>query len=195
MKRTRISTGKLRNLLLNCNDPNDLKFAIKGVNFYQTNQQDFSEEIGSLFLKACVRCKNPVAYVALINKKQNRIGAWTTTKSINLLINSISELENLDNTIKLEKVIQALSVFNEKGLKILPETIESAFKIATTTTIGSELNKKFQIVAKKQIVPEENLISLLNLYPLTVVEDVVEKVEKKIVKKEEKKVEKKKGKK
>lgn len=48
--------GNLKKLILLCENQEHLKYILYSVDLYQLKGYDFSEELCSLFLKACVKC-------------------------------------------------------------------------------------------------------------------------------------------
>ena len=72
-KRKPLGLTDLRKLLQECTLPNHVKYAVGAVQYYQIKGQDFSEDVNSLFIKACVAGDNPIAAAEVILKVSSTI--------------------------------------------------------------------------------------------------------------------------
>ena len=84
-----LALGDLRKLLEQCKGPDELKYASHAVALYQRKGQDFSEEVNSHFISACIRGGQPVVAAAELAKYACRIGAWTTPVAFERLAASL----------------------------------------------------------------------------------------------------------
>ena len=76
-------------LLNNINSPNEGKFAILTAELYQYKHSDFSEQIASHFVDACIRSGHTAAAAEHLAKYDNRLGAWLSPSSMDRLIASL----------------------------------------------------------------------------------------------------------
>lgn len=86
----KMALGDLRKLLDMCKTPEQVKYAIQAQELFQRRGQDFSEEVNSHFIKACIRGSNPEAAANVLIKESNRMGAWSTATSLSALVNELS---------------------------------------------------------------------------------------------------------
>jgi len=84
-----LALGDLRKLLEQCKGPDELKYATHAVALYQRKGQDFSEEVNSHFISACIRGGQPAVAAAELAKYACRIGAWTTPAAFERLVASL----------------------------------------------------------------------------------------------------------
>jgi hypothetical protein len=91
--------------LLNACGPKDVKYAGAGVDWFQEKGFDFSEELNTLFVDACVRSKKPEVAVSRFIYGKGRIGAWSTPKSLNKLFESLREKNDAQGMVN---VLEAL---------------------------------------------------------------------------------------
>lgn len=56
-----IGLSDLRNLLGMCEEPAHVTYAVGAVEYYQKKGMDFAEDVNALFIRACVKGKNPMA--------------------------------------------------------------------------------------------------------------------------------------
>ena len=63
-----VGLADLRKLLQACTTADDVRFAVKGVEYYQKKGNDFAEDVASLLIKACVSGGNPMAAAYAITK-------------------------------------------------------------------------------------------------------------------------------
>lgn len=108
----------LKRLFQMCENVDDLRFAVGGVDLFQRKRQDFSEEINSLFIKLCIRFNSPQTAATIFLKYKNRISAWTTITALNRLLKSLSER----NEVVL--IIDMLKVLVSKGVRPNKDSFE-----------------------------------------------------------------------
>lgn len=124
----KLALGDLRKLLQKCDGLDTLKYAVLGVELYQRKGQDFSEEVNSHFIKACLKADDPMRAVPVLLKYKNRIGAWTTVTSLSRLS------EGLLAKGEAAAVVDVLEAVTKKGLLPGALNVELALKAAVTNS-------------------------------------------------------------
>ena len=115
-----MSLGDLRKLLQECKTKDDVKYGAKLVEAFQEKGQYFSEEVNSHFVAMCIRGEQPLVAVKQFSKYKNRIGAWTTPKSLHSLVTSA--LAEKDAEVVKELAV-ALETMTSKGVKVNADTV------------------------------------------------------------------------
>lgn len=121
-----------------CTGPEHAKYAVLGVELYQENGQDYSEEISALFVKTCIACQQPMQAVDMFLKINRRIAAWQTVASVKRLVDSVREVEPNVHTTKL---VNLLGVLQYKGVTVHVDTIKDVAKDASNVN-DPILNKR-----------------------------------------------------
>ena len=89
-----LGLGELRKLLQLCAEPAHANYALQAVKLFQTKGQDFSEEVNSHFISAVAeRGGSPLEAGRMLAVPKNRIGAWSTTKSLTKLVEAMVAAE------------------------------------------------------------------------------------------------------
>lgn len=186
-----LGLADLRRLLERCQTEDHAKYAVKGVEYYQLKGNDFSEEINSIFIKACIRANKPRMAADQILVFKNRIGAWTTVTALNRLLTSL-----LANGEEAEILVNVITMVIFKGIKINLDTIELALKSCIEKN-DYESYVRVQAIAEKGAVSNAQWQSLQSNYPIPEpklkiaaesIEVPVTKVEEAVAEKEEEKV-------
>jgi hypothetical protein len=132
-----------------CETQEHVKYAIGCVNVYQTKGSDFSEEICSHFVRACIRGQNPKAAAEIVSVYKYRMGAWITATSFHVLIEDL--IKNQDNN---EILMSTIDTVLSKGLvpakdtaDLLMKYLESLEELETKTKLKLAV-EKIQNVAK-----------------------------------------------
>mmetsp|Transcript_18238 Transcript_18238/g.18304 ORF Transcript_18238/g.18304 Transcript_18238/m.18304 type:complete len:283 (+) Transcript_18238:87-935(+) len=161
-KSNRLALGDLRKLIQLCDSPDNIKYAILGVELYQRKGQDFSEEVNSHFIKAFLRANEPLKAVPIFLKYKNRISAWTTITSLNRLVKSLSEHRQ---TIP---IIEILNLLHTKNIKPNYVTIEYALQssLLTPQLLLNNISVHTHIINIASLHLNKNEVSeLLSNYP------------------------------
>lgn len=116
----RLALGDFKNLLVSVEAPSDAKFAQLAADLYQRKGQDFSEEINSHYIKACIRTNTVGTAVECFGRPEHRLGAWTTVKGL------VSLLESAPADVSLDSVVSMLHVLQKKGLRMNEKIFEAA---------------------------------------------------------------------
>ena len=141
----------LRQICSKVQTPEDIKYAVKAVELYQRKGQDFSEEVNSHFIQACVRSNSPSIALEYFLKPKNRLSAWTTATSLNRLLESV--LANNLNANLLEVIL----ILKSKGLYLNKRSIELCVEIGKNRSDegAEEFRNKLVEVAKEVLSAEE----------------------------------------
>ncbi len=87
-----LSLGDLRKLMQMCDSPELARYSLQAVHLFQRKGQDFSEEINSHFVRSvAVDGKQAIVAAKVLSKWKNRIGAWSTTTSLEKLLQAMME--------------------------------------------------------------------------------------------------------
>lgn len=127
-----------------CTAPDHLVYAIQGVQLFQRKGQDFSEEVCSHFIKACIRTENSRAAVEIINKYNYRIGAWLTQTSLLNLLQSISATEDT------KVLVHTVEIAAIKGLRVSVPIVELILKVCTEKC-DLECYNRMMVVARTSL--------------------------------------------
>ena len=134
-----LAVGDLRKLLARCQTKDHVRYAVQGVELYQRKRHDFSEEVNSHFVSACIRGESPMAAVELFLKPSYRIGAWSTLTSIGRLVDAVGEQ---GDAVKLKEMLFLLA---DKGVKFSEDTV---FKILTAASKTEAFELTDDLLAK-----------------------------------------------
>lgn len=159
-----LALGDLRKLLEMCQSPEEVKYATQAVALYQRKGQDFSEEVNSHFVKACIRGGQPTAAATEFAKYGSRIGAWTTPASFDRLATSLEASGAANECISM---VHTLSL---KGVKLKTDSVAIALKAAAATGDNDVYSKTVESAVK--LLGAEEAKSVATQYPL-----IVDKVE------------------
>ncbi len=152
-----------------CNKPQDIKHILGVVNLYENKGYDFTEEINSLFIKACIRCEDPKAAAIAIAKYENRIGAWTSITAFSRL------LEVLLEKGEFEILIDAVSTMYRKG--IAPGDNDTKIIIDKLVELNNkDLINKIKESMKIKLSNEKIQKLFVNEKPADVQEEVIAEV-------------------
>ncbi len=94
-----------------------MRYAVLGIELYQRKGYDFSEELCSHFVRACVMGKSPETAVNVFSKYKNRISAWLTATSLQSLLVSLIEQG------KIEQAVQTVEMAVRKGVRPAPDSV------------------------------------------------------------------------
>jgi len=167
-KGNRLGLGDLRNLLMNCVEPEHATFIRLAVQLYQRKGQDFSEEVGAQFIKACLRVNDPKLAGELIAKYKNRIGAWVTKKPLYDLFQALSDLNEVEMMVTISEVVHL------KGNHAINsvDTMELVVKSASASNDLSLHNRSVEIATKILSADVAELDRIVGAYAAPVVEAV-----------------------
>ena len=126
-QRRLLAVGDLRKLMQLCVRPSHVRYAVEGVKLFQTKGHDFSEEVNSHFITACIRGGNPQAAAELMCIPKHRIGAWSTLTSIGRLIDALDEEKDA------ELLKNLLFVLAPKGVKFSESAVIKCLDAAVKT--------------------------------------------------------------
>jgi hypothetical protein len=147
--------------LLNSCGPKDAKYAGLGVDWFQEKGFDFSEELNSLFVNACVRGDKPQVAVSRFVYGKGRIGAWATPKSLNKLFESLRAKNDAESMVKvLEALIpKNVRVNNVTVILCLSACCElqtrELYQRVVELTQGHLPEDEMQKIFEKHPMPEE----------------------------------------
>ena len=160
----------LQKLLIMSNEPDHINYITHGVRMYQTKGQDFSEDIASHFIRACLRVENPKAAAVECSKYKNRIGAWVTPKPLHLLIAKLVEIN------EIEAIVNMLDTVSKKGAISKLESFEILMPAIKSDESFQNLHP-IALTAASKMLTKENYEKLSLDYPnpiLTELEVVTE---------------------
>ena len=160
-----LALGDLRKLLQMCKTADEVKYASKAVALYQRKGQDFSEEVNSHFVNACIRGGQPVVAATEFAKYGSRIGAWTTPASFERLVASLEESGEVNESIN------AVQVLALKGVKLKKESVAVVVKAAASSGDAAIYNKTVESAMK--ILGAKDGQSVAEMFPLPVVAETV----------------------
>lgn len=143
-----LAVGDLRKLLELCQTKEHVKYAVLGVELYQRKRHDFSEEVNSHFINACIRGGDPMAAVEVFLRPINRIGAWSTLTSMGRLVDALGE--DAEGT-KLKDMFVLLA---SKGVRFSEDTIVKIFTAASKAE-GFELTEDLVSAACQSVYPRD----------------------------------------
>jgi hypothetical protein len=115
-----LALGDLKNLLARIEAPGDAKFAQLAADLYQRKGLDFSEEVNSHYIKACIRTGTIGVAVECLRRPEHRLGAWTTLKGL------LNLLESAPEDVSLSSLVDMLSILQKKGLRLNSKVFETA---------------------------------------------------------------------
>ena len=164
-----LALGDLRKLLQMCKTADEVKYASKAVALYQRKGQDFSEEVNSHFINACIRGGQPIVAATELAKYGSRIGAWTTPASFERLVTSLEASGEVNESIN---VVQVLAL---KGVKLKKESVAIAVKAAASSGDAAIYNKTVESAIK--ILGAEEGQSVAEMFALPVVAEVAVEAE------------------
>lgn len=124
LQANRLALGDFKSLCMKISDPEDVKYAKLAAELFQTKGQDFSEEINSLFINACIRGHSPGVAVEHFAVSKHRLGAWTTNTSFNRLLEALLQQDTLP-----ESFPAVLKILKTKGLYINDASVELLQKL------------------------------------------------------------------
>jgi hypothetical protein len=153
----KLAISDLRNLFYKINAQEHLKYAVLAADLYQRKGQDFSEEVNSLFVKACVQAKDPHVAVDYFFLRKKRLGAWTTVTSFNRLTEAVLESGTPGNILGVAELLRY------KGLYLNRESVELLVKVSKCISDETQL-KTFQDNVKslaKEILSHTDFNSLI----------------------------------
>ena len=151
-----VGLGDLKNLFLKCVEQKHIKYVVFAVRLYERKGYDFTEEINSLFVKACIRGGSPDVAATELAKYKYRIGAWTTTTSLNRLLEALKSSPDAKLTSQL---MQTLSL---KGLVFA----QISYDLALNNCVDRNDLEAYDIVhnCAKLALKNEELIALDSKY-------------------------------
>ena len=106
-------------------DPKDVKYAKYAAELFQRKGQDFSEETNSHFVMACIRGNAPGVVVEHFSKSKHRLGAWTTNKSFNRLLEALHDQDTLP-----DQFVEVLKNLRIKGLYMNDASLDLLHKLS-----------------------------------------------------------------
>jgi hypothetical protein len=158
-----------------CVEPNHVKYARYAVSLYQEKGQDFSEEVGSHFVHACLRGNSPDVAAEVMAKYKNRIGAWVTLKPLLALTEKLCEAN------KFELLVNMLTVVSTKGARSSKETFEKVLhslpRGESASTEGYDALHAKVIEAATKMISKEDVDALIQQFPAPTPASVPSEVE------------------
>jgi hypothetical protein len=151
-------------VLLNACGPKDAKYAGLGIDWFQKKGFDFSEELNTLFIDACVRGQKPEVAVSRFIYGKGRIGAWSTPRSLNKLFKMLRERNDA------ESMLTVLEALIPKNVRVNNVTITLCLKAccevqsrnmylqAVELTRGAVEAEVMEALMEKYPVPEEEVV-------------------------------------
>lgn len=134
-----------------CTEPEHLKYALLGVETFQKRGLDFSEEISGLFVKTCIKYKNPMMAVNLFLKMNRRIAAWQTPSSVHRLVESVLAEAGDDAGKHTTSLVNMMGMLHYKGVRLFPATLEAVAALAHAKN-DAVLNKRMALVIQLALV-------------------------------------------
>lgn len=139
----------LKTLFTMCEEKEHLKYAILGVELYQSKGQDFTEEISSLFVKTCIKHGDPMAAVKIFLKLNRRIAAWQSATSVKRLVEAAYATAAASSLpAPTTEAVNLLGVLQYKGVHVLPETVTLVAGDAAKTN-DPVLNKRMVAIIRQ----------------------------------------------
>lgn len=147
--------------MLNACEPTDAKYAGLGVDWFQEKGFDFSEELNTLFVDACVRGNMPEVAVSRFIYGKGRIGAWSTPKSLNKLFESLREKKDA------QAMVNVLETLIPKNVRINNVTVilcltaccevqsRDLYRRVVELTHGSLDKEYMETILARHPIPEE----------------------------------------
>lgn len=147
--------------MLNACEATDAKYAGLGVDWFQEKGFDFSEELNTLFIDACIRGQKPEVAVSRFIYGKGRIGAWSTAKSLNKLFEALRDKKDAQAMVNvLESLIpKNVRVNNVTVMLCLTTCCEvqsrPLYQRVVELTEGSLDGESMQELLAKHPIPEE----------------------------------------
>lgn len=158
-----LAVGDLRKLLQLCEKKSHVKYAVEAVRLFESKGHDFSEEVNSHFVSACLRGDNPQAAAEMFVKRSYRIGAWSTLKSIDKLVSA------MDETSHSALLKDVLLVLGNKGVRF-SEVAALKMLRAAVTVDGFVLDTDTKTLVQRTVVPAiEDVDSFLTAHNVSTV--------------------------
>ena len=160
-------------MLESCHKPEHVTLAVEGVRLLQDRQYDFSSEVSSHFVQACIRGGDITAVTGEIANFGNRIGAWLTGNAFHVLVSSRLNAPVEGLALDVNKLLQAGETAVSKGLKPEVKTfkrllqyidkIPSELDISGTPSKAS-LHRRTLLLASKRLT-EVEVTELKSAFP------------------------------
>ena len=158
----RLTNSAILRLLRMVKSPDDGKFAILLVDFYQKRGKDFDEQIASAFVKASVIGGKSKEAANLCAVYKNRIGSWLTPKSLDALISDLCSANELELTLTmLENLIKKGVVANITSFETILEAGARSEEVKSSDEFKARVSKVASIM-----LPLEAYQSLTTRYSL-----------------------------
>lgn len=153
--------------MFNACQATDAKYAGNGVDWFQEKGFDFSEELNSLFVDACLRGQMPEIAVSRLIYGKGRIGAWSTPKSLNKLFGALCEQKDA------QAMVSVLETLIPKNVRVNNVTVH----LCLTACCEVQSRDLYQRVVEltEGSVDKENMEKILARHPIP--EEVVEEQE------------------
>lgn len=133
-------------MLKKVNAPSEGRFARLGVDMFQRKGQDFSEEVNAHFVKAGIRSSSVRSTIDVLLQYNHRIGAWTSTNSLNYLL---SKLPTTDVTLEASTVLKLLQELPRRGVVVDERAFTHAVKFAAAKKDVEVLSQLAEVASTK----------------------------------------------
>jgi hypothetical protein len=142
-------------LLRRCTEAEDLKYAVKGVEFYQEKGCDFSHRLCSHFINLCVQAKTPQTVSNIILQPKHRLGAWISQKSVVTLLISLVEAGEIDMLLDVAKVPvkKGLPVHTLASIRVCLGAIKTAAQYEAVMQIAQKTLSEDDVSSLKAEFP------------------------------------------
>ena len=139
-----LKLGDLRKLMQMCDSPELARYSLQAMHLFQRKGQDFSEEVNSHFVRSvAVDGKQAVVAAKVMAKWRNRIGAWSTTTSLEKLLLALVDQGPYESSVAEDEgngvqedasdiaalVVELLEVSFKKGVFMSKAVFEAAIKL------------------------------------------------------------------
>lgn len=139
--------------------PKQARYAGTAVDWFQEKRYDFTEELNSIFINICIEDDQVDIATSRLLYKKGRIGAWTSTSSLNRLLAALLEKGDA------ETMAQLLFTLTPKGVRINATSIGSCLD-ACCRSQQRELYQRVVSEVAVSHISETELVALTEKYPI-----------------------------
>lgn len=153
----KVSVKELKKIMKLCG-PKQSKYAGNAVDWFQEKRYDFNEELNSIFVKLCIDDDQLNIATKRLLYKKGRIGAWTTTSSLNRLLNALLEKGEVSTMVDL------LDTLAPKGVRMNSASFEACLDASCRGQNRSAYERTVAISGK--YLSDDDLSALTEKYPI-----------------------------
>jgi hypothetical protein len=138
--------------------PKQARYAGTAVDWFQEKRYDFTEELNSIFINVCIDDDQLDIATSRLLYKKGRIGAWTSTTSLNRLLAALLEKGDA------ETMAQLLFILTPKGVRVNSFSIGSCLDACCRAQQRGLYERVVEVAAKH--MTEKDLAELTAKYPI-----------------------------